>query len=156
MSYSFNVAAYRTLRKEKRSCRISRTVAEFRVSRRLIACAFACAMVLPAASWAVDWGKTAAAEVSLFYPGQMSWEKVLTASAHKGATKFRAGETCHACHRDEEAEMGASQAQLTGFVGRNAVTVQLRAAVQGDSLHLQMSGPAVDGKAPSVGDHAGQ
>jgi cytochrome c-type protein NapC len=116
----------------------------------VIACALALALVLPAASWALDWGKAGAAEVALFYPGQMSWEKVLTASSHKGATKFRAGETCHSCHHDEAAEMGASQAELDSFAGRNAVTVQVRAAVEADSLHLQLSGPAVDGKAPSV------
>ena len=46
-------------------------------SRRLIACAFACAMVLPAASWAVDWGKPAVAAVSLFYPGRLGWGRVL-------------------------------------------------------------------------------
>jgi len=99
---------------------------------------------------ALDWDTARAAQVALFLPGQVSWEKALTASAHKGATKFRAGETCMDCHKDEEAEMGASQAGLTGFKGRSSVNVDLRAVVSDGSLHLRLSGPAVDGKAPAV------
>ena len=120
------------------------------LSRSLGGCVFACAVTLPAAAWALDWNKATPAEVQLFYPGQMSWEKVLTASEHKGATKFRAGETCKSCHADEQVEMGASRAELEKFTGRSALAVQLKAAVEGGALHLQLSGPAAEGKVPSV------
>ena len=84
------------------------------------AAALAVVATIPCTGWAVDWGKSAATEIALFYPGQMSWEKTLTAAAHKGATKFRAGETCHGCHADEEADMGASQAGKRASRGRSS------------------------------------
>jgi len=105
---------------------------------------------MPGPARAIDWNAVQGAEIPLFYPGLMSWEKVLTAASHKGATKFRAGETCAGCHAGEEAEMGAAQAKPDGYAGRSSLTVQLKAAVADGSLHFQLSGPAVDGKAPAV------
>jgi len=113
--------------------------------------AMACVVaVMPGPARAIDWNAVQGAEIPLFYPGLMSWEKVLTAASHKGATKFRAGETCAGCHAGEEAEMGAAQAKPDGYAGRSSLTVQLKAAVADGSLHFQLSGPAVDGKAPAV------
>jgi cytochrome c-type protein NapC len=108
------------------------------------------ALVAASPTGAVDWSKAVARDVALFLPGKVSWEKTLTASAHKGAAKIRAGETCMSCHEDEAAEMGASQAEATGFSGRSNLTVQVRAAIEGDALHLQVSGPAQGGAAPLV------
>ena len=121
------------------------------VDGALLGSALAAIFLMPAASWAVDWGKVTATDIPLFYPGQVSWEKALTASEHKGATKFRAGETCRDCHADEEADMGASRAEMDKFAGRSSLVVQLKAAVAGGNLHLQVSGPAVGDKAPDVG-----
>ena len=45
-----------------------------------------------------DWEKIPAKNVTLFYPGQASWE-VLTSKAHPGAPAVEAGcTTCHAGH----------------------------------------------------------
>src|SRR3970282_1849626 len=43
---------------------------------------------------AVDWDKAKEKQVTLFYPGQSSWEWVMTAKDHSGATKFREGKNC--------------------------------------------------------------
>jgi cytochrome c-type protein NapC len=98
---------------------------------------------------ALDWAATTPAEIALFFPGQMSWEKALTASAHKGAPKIRAGESCAECHADETVEVGASQAEAVRYAGRSAMTVQVRAAIEGGEIHWQISGPLAGG-APSV------
>src|SRR5208282_77462 len=46
-------------------------------------------------------------DVAMFYPGQSSWEWVLTQTDHSGAEKFRAGKDCAACHIGDEKTMGA-------------------------------------------------
>lgn len=107
--------------------------------------------VLMPVAHALDWSAARAVDVTLFYPGQQSWEKTLTAATHKGAAKIRQGESCGGeCHGGEEAEMGAAQAEATGFAGRSSVTVQVRAVVAGESLHWQISGPVAGGAAPGV------
>src|SRR6187401_820161 len=55
---------------------------------------------------AVDWKSVKPREVQLFYPGQASWEWVLTAKDHSGATKFREGKNCKSCHDGEQPDMG--------------------------------------------------
>ena len=55
---------------------------------------------------AIDWGKVEAKQVTLFYPGQSSWEWLLTKSDHRGAKKFRKGKGCRECHEGEEKDMG--------------------------------------------------
>lgn len=55
---------------------------------------------------AVDWTGVDGTRIVLFYPGQSSWEYVLTPSDHEGAEKFREGKGCLECHEDEEPEMG--------------------------------------------------
>jgi hypothetical protein len=124
-----------------RSCRIARC--------RAVVAGIAVLMFSSMAG-AVDWGAAKASQIALFLPGQVSWEKALTASSHKGATKFRAGESCMDCHKDEEADMGVSQAGLSGFKGRSSLTVDLRAVVAAGKLHIQLSGPAAGGVAPAV------
>lgn len=57
---------------------------------------------------AVDWNQVPAHELVLFYPGQASWEWVLTERDHSGAPKFREGRNCRACHAGEERDIGAT------------------------------------------------
>ena len=59
-----------------------------------------------AAGLAPAWA--AAKDVALFYPGQSSWEWVMTESDHSGAGKFRGGKNCAACHVGDEKNMGES------------------------------------------------
>jgi cytochrome c-type protein NapC len=54
----------------------------------------------------VDWASVPAKDIALFYPGQSSWEWVMTPSDHPGADKFRAGKNCAECHTGDEKSMG--------------------------------------------------
>lgn len=55
---------------------------------------------------AVDWSKVKGKDITLFYPGQMSWEMILTQAEHSGAGKFREGKDCRGCHEGEEKASG--------------------------------------------------
>jgi cytochrome c-type protein NapC len=66
------------------------------------------ASLVSAPAFAIDWASVPGKEVILFYPGQSSWEYLLTATDHSGAPKFRDGKTCHDCHLDEEKIMGGT------------------------------------------------
>jgi cytochrome c-type protein NapC len=66
----------------------------------------AAALLIGMPAQAIDWGSVPGKELTLFYPGQSSWEWVLTPSDHDGAKKFRGGKACVGCHEDEQAEMG--------------------------------------------------
>ena len=55
---------------------------------------------------AVEWDKAKEKQVTLFYPGQSSWEWVMTANDHSGATKFREGKNCKGCHEGEQKAIG--------------------------------------------------
>ncbi|MGC9953768.1 MAG: ethylbenzene dehydrogenase-related protein [Rhizomicrobium sp.] len=68
---------------------------------------FAGAMGFSAAMAAPNWSGVPAKDVALFYPGQSSWEWVLTQTDHSGADKFRGGKNCAACHIGDEKNMGA-------------------------------------------------
>lgn len=57
-------------------------------------------------SQAVDWSKVQGKDVTLLYPAQMSWELVLTQAEHSGASKFREGKNCRACHEGNEDSSG--------------------------------------------------
>jgi len=74
----------------------------------IAAAALSIAVGAPTAGAAgIDWSGVKGKEVTLFYPGQSSWEWVLTPADHGGAPKFREGKNCHECHNGEEKDMGA-------------------------------------------------
>jgi len=52
----------------------------------------------------INWEKIEEKTVTLFYPGQSSWEWLLT--RHSAAKSVRKGAPCLECHEDEEKEMG--------------------------------------------------
>lgn len=58
------------------------------------------------AASAVNWAKATETQVTLLYPGQSSWEWVMTAKDHSGATKFREGKNCRSCHEGEQKAIG--------------------------------------------------
>jgi len=58
----------------------------------------------PAAN-AVDWDRADGKTITLFYPGQASWEWLLT--EHSAAKSVRKGTPCRECHEKEEKDMGA-------------------------------------------------
>lgn len=54
---------------------------------------------------AVDWSKVGGRDVVLFYPGQASWEWVLT--DHSASKSVKKGTNCRECHEKEEKDMGS-------------------------------------------------
>ncbi|WP_043744718.1 ethylbenzene dehydrogenase-related protein [Paramagnetospirillum magneticum] len=75
---------------------------------RLISLTSAVAALLSAApALAVDWAKVPGREVVLLYPGQTSWEWNLTEADHSAAAKFKAGQNCIECHKNQEKTQGA-------------------------------------------------
>ena len=95
-------------------------------------------------AWAVDWDKVPGKQVQMFYPGQQSWEWVLTQGEHKGEKKFRDGKNCKACHGGEEADIGATQLSLksdgsgatAGKPGDIAATVKF--AREANNLYVRL------------------
>ena len=69
----------------------------------LLACAGMPAMAADPAT--IDWGKVPAATVTLFYPGQSSYEW-LRKDAHAGAAAVKNGAPCVACHKGSEKARG--------------------------------------------------
>ena len=94
--------------------------------------------------WAVDWDKIPGKEVKVFYPGQQSWEWVLTQGEHKGEKKFREGKNCKGCHAGEEADIGGTQlsSKTNGsdvIAGRPAaLNVTVKFARESDNLYVHM------------------
>jgi hypothetical protein len=91
-------------------------------------------------SFAGNWEKIQAKTVTLFYPGQASWE-FLTSSAHPGAQAVEAG--CITCHAGQENTLGARLVQAgpresDPIVGK-APTIDLtvRAAYDAEFAYFQ-------------------
>lgn len=111
------------------------------------------AMAVAPAMAAPTWGSPAQS-VTLFYPGQSSWEWLLTPADHPGADKFRAGKNCAACHTGDEKNMGAllvsgkknESAPPAGKPGSVAAKVQF--SHDADTLYVKISF-ADGGQAPS-------
>src|SRR6266542_3570509 len=87
-----------------------------------------------------DWEKIPAKTITLFYPGQASWE-FLTSDAHPGAGAIDAG--CATCHTGQEKALGAKLVQAgpresDPIVGK-APTIDLtvRAAYDAEFVYFQ-------------------
>ena len=77
------------------------------LTRKLIQALMIASFLFSTASvQAIDWGSVKGKEVTLFYPGQASWEWLLTESDHSAADKFKQGKNCIECHELEESEIG--------------------------------------------------
>jgi hypothetical protein len=62
--------------------------------------------VLAADPATINWGKIPASQITLFYPGQSSYEWV-RGKQHKGAEEVTRGDSCFSCHEGEEKRKGA-------------------------------------------------
>ena len=84
-----------------------------RISRSLV-CLAASALAVavfaqPEAAFAVDWSKVEAKKITLLYPAQSSWERLMIRERHSGGPRFRDGKNCFACHGDiDEKSLGMS------------------------------------------------
>lgn len=93
---------------------------------------------------AVDWSQVPERELTLFYPGQASWEWALTERDHSGGPKFREGRSCRSCHEGEERDIGAAivgggalePAPIPGKAG--SLTLRVKAAHDGERLYFRL------------------
>jgi hypothetical protein len=87
-----------------------------------------------------DWNKIPAKTVTLFYPGQASWE-YLTSNAHPGAGAMENG--CAACHTGQEKQLGASLVKAgprekDPIAGKSpTVDLSVRAAYDAEYVYFQ-------------------
>jgi hypothetical protein len=87
-----------------------------------------------------DWEKIPAKTVTLFYPGQASWQ-YLNSSAHPGAQAIEAG--CATCHTGQEKALGAKMVQAgpreTDPIAGKAPSIDLtvRAAYDAEFVYFQ-------------------
>lgn len=105
------------------------------------------ALSLSTALAAPNWSGVPSKDVALFYPGQSSWEWVMTQTDHSGADKFRAGKNCAACHIGDEKNMGAllvngkmnEPAPIPGKPGSISAKVQFAHDDQNLYVHIQFA-----------------
>lgn len=96
------------------------------------------------AAGGVDWSGVPAKTVTLFYPGQASFEWIQTGKDHGGARPFNKGERCSECHAKEVKDMGAKivsgdKAEATPIPGKRAfVDVQVQAAYTADDVYFRV------------------
>jgi hypothetical protein len=63
-------------------------------------------MLAAAPAMAIDWNAASGKTITLFSPGQASFEWVMTQTDHSGAQRFREGRNCMHCHDGEQDDIG--------------------------------------------------
>ena len=93
----------------------------------------------------LDWASAAPVPVTLFYPGQASFEWVQNGKTHGGARPFtKGGDKCSTCHAKELTNMGkkivsGEKAEPTPIPGkRGSVDVTLQATHDAENLYLKL------------------
>ena len=93
----------------------------------------------------VDWDKVAAVPVTMFYPGQASFEWVQNGKTHGGARPFtQGGDKCSTCHAKELAAMGqkivtGEKAEATPIPGkRGSIDASVKATHDAENLYIRV------------------
>ena len=76
-----------------------------KIALALAISALACSSALAADPATIDWSKVPVTNVTLFYPGQASYEWVRSGS-HPGSKMVADGTACGTCHQGKEKAMG--------------------------------------------------
>lgn len=103
------------------------------------------ALQFPGNAGAVDWGKVSGKDIPVFYPGQSSWEWILTQSDHEGAKDIRKGKRCWDCHEGEEKEIGSKTVSGETLEPkpvpgkRPAFDLNVKASHDGENLYLRLA-----------------
>ncbi len=98
--------------------------------------------VLAADPAQIDWSKVPTTSVTLFYPGQSSYEFV-TSSAHPGSKSVVAGKACVTCHKGKEKSLGdkivkGGRLEPTPVSGKNgSVDLRVQAAYDAKNAYLR-------------------
>ena len=92
---------------------------------------------------AIDWAGVQGKDITVFYPGQASWEWVLTESDHSGAPKFRGGKNCVDCHEGEQKKIGdeivAGKHETSPIPNKpGSLTVNVKAAHDDQKLYIRL------------------
>ena len=92
----------------------------------------------------IDWSKVPAKTVTLFYPGQSSYEWLVgDHKGEKGGPAVKRGQSCLKCHEDEEKKMGESlvkggKLEPTPVKGKNGwVDLGVQAAYDANNVYLR-------------------
>ena len=95
-----------------------------------------------------DWSGVATQTITLFYPGQASYEWVQNGREHGGARPFtKGGDHCSTCHAKELNDMGTkivtgTKLEPTPIPGkRPSIPVTVQAAHDADNLYLRFQWP---------------
>ncbi len=94
-----------------------------------------------------DWAGVEGKTVSLFYPGQASFEWIQVGKEHGGARAFNKGDRCAECHGKEVKDMGGkivsgAKVEATPIPGKRAfVDVQVQAAYTADNVYFRFQWP---------------
>lgn len=105
--------------------------------------ALAAGPVLAADPATIDWSKVPATSVKLFYPGQSSYDWLLSPAHKKGEWGVSRGRDCLSCHEDEEANMGnklvkAGPLEPTPIAGKQGtLDLAVQAAHDDKNLYLR-------------------
>jgi len=97
---------------------------------------------LPAMTSEINWDNIKAESITLFYPGQSSWEWLLT--KHSAAKSVRKGAPCLECHEDEEADMGkiivsGKKLEPSPIKGKpGSVKIKLKTAYDKENAYFQV------------------
>ena len=105
-------------------------------SAMIIATVFAGCALFTADSGTVDWNRVPTKTLTLFYPGQSSYQWVRSAD-HPGSSMVATGGACVTCHNGQEEKLGnklvkANALEPTPVDGKNGV-IQLSFQVAYDS-----------------------
>ena len=90
-----------------------------------------------------DWSKVPTKAVSLFYPGQSSYQWLRSKEHKRAFRKTEQGDSCASCHEGEEAEIGAKivggeRLEPHPIAGKQAtIELAVQAAHDADNLYLR-------------------
>jgi hypothetical protein len=92
----------------------------------------------------IDWSKVPAKTVTLFYPGQSTYDWLLTPDHKKGDKQVAQGKSCQSCHEGDEADIGnklvkGGPLEPTPIAGKNGtLPLAIQAAHDKDYVYLRM------------------
>lgn len=109
----------------------------------LAAAAVSAIPMLAAASPPADWSKIPVKTVKLFYPGQSTYDWLVTPDHKKGDKQVKQGKACVSCHDGDEADIGKNTVsgkniEPTPIPGKKGlIELAVQAAHDADSLYLR-------------------